>query len=235
MGRSPMKYSLSDEALAALQSGDIAALLEHHRTRFGGWTMMADEPDESEEDEDDTQEEDGGADDSESDEEEKPNPRLRELSNENYKRRQANKELKSENDQLRERLKEFEDKDKSELDKATGSLNEITTERDELRDVNKALRVENAFLTDNTHKWANPRTALRLADLNEVEIDDDGNVTGLKEALDALAKSDPYLLRKDAEDEEDEKQPPTGHPTGRGTKGNANRDKLVEKYPALRR
>lgn len=42
----------------------------------------------------------------------------------------------------------------------------------------------------------NPDSAFKLADLAEVAVDDDGNVTGVDEAVKALQKSDPYLFGK---------------------------------------
>jgi hypothetical protein len=58
----------------------------------------------------------------------------------------------------------------------------------------------------------------------------------------ALAKDKPYLVKpkakaKDDEDDEDEEptRRRTGQPTRSRKKGNPNREKLVSKYPALRR
>lgn len=63
----------------------------------------------------------------------------------------------------------------------------------------KKLRIDNAFLTSDV-EWVDAEAALRLVDLSEVEIKDDGTVKGLKEALEALAKAKPYLVKpKDEE------------------------------------
>lgn len=40
--------------------------------------------------------------------------------------------------------------------------------------------------------------ALKLADLSAVKVDEDGNVSGVKEALEALIKSSPYLIEQAA-------------------------------------
>lgn len=132
------------------------------------------------------------------------------------------------------KLKEIEDKDKSELEKATRDLGEVTKERDQLKDQNKELALQLAFVSDNRYEWKNPKAALKLADLSEVEIGDDGKVTGLDKALQALAKSDGYLL-KEKEDGEgsggDEKDPPSG--AGGSKKppnGKFNRESLAKKY-----
>lgn len=93
-------------------------------------------------------------------------------------------------------LKALKDKDLPELEKAKKSVVELTAERDRLQTALKEERLARAFLEDNTHKWVNPRTALKLADLSKVDIDDNGAVVGLKAALDELAKSEPYLIDK---------------------------------------
>lgn len=43
--------------------------------------------------------------------------------------------------------------------------------------------------------FADPQDAIRLADTSEIEVKDDGTVTGAKEAVEALAKAKPYLVR----------------------------------------
>lgn len=63
----------------------------------------------------------------------------------------------------------------------------------------KKLRIDNAFLTSDV-KWVDAEAALRLVDLSDVEIKDDGTVKGLKEALAALAEKKPYLVQKDDEE-----------------------------------
>ena len=60
----------------------------------------------------------------------------------------------------------------------------------------KKLRLDNAFLSANDVDWHDAEAALRLADLSEVKIGDDGTVTGLKEALKKLSEAKPYLVKK---------------------------------------
>ena len=241
MGQRPSKYSISDDALAALQSGDIAALLNAQSVRFGGWRMEKEDDDDSENDENEDSDDAGGDDENENSEDDEDseddkvkNRKAKDLSEENARRRIENKRLEKEKLELAAKLKKFEDADKTELEKAQSDLNEASAKVETLIAENTELRVQNAFLTSNKHAWRNPRTALRLADLSEVEINDDGEVIGLDKALDALAKSDPYLL-KGKEDEDDESPTSTGRPTGKGKKGQADRELLLKKYPALRR
>lgn len=254
-------YSLSDEALEALQSGDVAALLASHKSRFGGFTMLG-EDDQDEDDDDDTSGDDDGdeSDDDDDDEEDgddksksksKESRRIKELSDENarwrVKYRNRGKritELETEVAELKKGKPASKKKDEDE-DDASGAAedSELKTENEKLKEklVTQSIRMEfNDLVTgsDALAKFKNPKTAFKLLDLSEVEIDEDGDITGLDDAIKALAKSDPYLLDKgkDEDDEDDEGSGSTGQPTGRKRgKGNPNRDKLLDKYPALRR
>jgi hypothetical protein len=140
---------------------------------------------------------------------------------------------------LRTEREEREAAERTELENATKTAEKLQSELQEARDAVTDLRIQNAFLTDNTFTWHNPQRALKLADLSEVEISDDGTVTGLKEALEALARSDSYLIKaEDKEDDEPEDDaPPTGGVTGKGKRGKdeADRQRLLNKYPSLRR
>lgn len=236
-----MRPSLAGKkVLAALAQGDPEPLLAFHRAVFGDARMADDDGTDGEGDDGDDDPDDSDDGDDQDDAPKGGNAETAALKRENAERRKANAALKKQNEELNQRLKAIEDKDKGELEKATGSLTEAQTKLQELQEQNMQLLINNAFLSDNTHNWANPKAALRLADLSDVEIDDEGNVTGLKEALDALAKSDPYLLAKAKSDDDDDdddkgKNSATGQPVGKKSKGNPNRDKLLEKYPALRR
>jgi hypothetical protein len=178
----------------------------------------------------------GGAGDTEDGNNSKGDKRVKELSDEAARRRNEAKQFKKERDEALAKLKEKEDADLGELDKAKKTAEEATATVEKLKADNQRLLIDNAFLTSNKHSWKNPRAALRLVDLSEVEIDDEGEVTGLDKALDALAKSDPYLLADSGDDNDDGDSTPTGQPPARQrSKGNPNREKLLEKYPALRR
>lgn len=236
-----MRPSLgSKKVLAALHQGDPGPLIALHRATFGDLRMEGEDDAKGDDDKGDDGKGDEG-DDAKGDDvnkDKKGDNETAELKRENAQRRTNEKLLKKQNDELAAKLKAIEDKDKSDLEKATGGLTEAQAKAEKLEADNKDLLIQNAFLMDNKHTWANPKAALRLADLTDVEIDDDGVVTGLAEALDKLAKSDPYLLKSkkdDDEEDDDDKGGPTGQPVGRKTKGNPGRDKLLAKYPALRR
>lgn len=209
------------------------------------WPMMGASPDDPSSTDDKTDDPDEGSDpeggggDEGGDGSDKGDPKakitaLEEEKNRQYKRRQ---EAEKRAEEAEARLKELEGKDKSETEKLQTRVTDLESENKQLAESLKNTRLENAFLTDNTYEWHNPRRALSLADLSEVEIDDDGTVHGLKKALDSLAKSDAYLLKKKEEGEEE--PPSTAGTTGSSKrskdKTNAEADTLRQKYPALYR
>jgi hypothetical protein len=129
-----------------------------------------------------------------------------------------------------------------------GKLDEATTARvtelqktvDESSKTIQTLRINNAFLSANDFTWHDPEDAMRLADLSEVEIEEDGTVVGLKEALKKLAKAKPHLIKKaevkDDADVDDEDKNPSGSATnGRRKGGRAKPDRaaLSKTYPVL--
>lgn len=132
-------------------------------------------------------------------------------------------------------LKNLKDKDIPALEKAQRDLAEANRKAEEAAEALKASRIENAFLADNKYKWKNPKTALKLADLSKVEVLEDGSVSGLSAALEALAKSDPYLI--DTEPTPETKGS-TGAPGagGGGKPGDGKLDMkaLTTRFPAMR-
>jgi hypothetical protein len=141
--------------------------------------------------------------------------------------------------QLEAELKAIRDKDLPAAEKMQRDLEEATAKATQLEADLQTVRIENAFLKSNSHKWKNPAAALKLADLSGVEIGADGTVTGMKQALDALAKSDPYLLddEKDPEKKGQEKTPPPGTPpanNGTGGSGKPDRKRLENRFPVMR-
>lgn len=262
--------SPSDEALAALDSGDVDALLAFHKANFGGWTMKEeddadtggdDDSDSDDDDDDDADDDSDDDDDAKGKGAKKPDAkdrRIQELSAEskNYRLKSSQRgkkirELEAENRQLKEKQGKPKGKDDGDDDKdgdAKGDDAEskkLKVENEQLQEklVKQQLRQEFTDLTSGQKpiaKFRNPKAAFRLLDLDDVEIDEDGEIDGLTDAIKALAKSDPYLLDtgKDDDDDDDDSdgKPPVGQPAGRKKgKGNPNRDKLIDKYPALRR
>lgn len=115
-------------------------------------------------------------------------------------------------------LKQLRDKDLPEIEKLKRDFEDTVKQRDSLKDSVNQLALDNAFLKENSVTWHSPETALKLVDRSQVTIDDDGTVHGMKEALTALAKSNPYLVKT----ETTETAPPPGTaPANNGSSGTA--------------
>lgn len=155
--------------------------------------------------------------------------------------------------QAEQKLQEAE---RAKMDEGERTKVELTEAQQALaaqQELNKRLSLEVAFLKDNTYKWQNPSTALKVADLDGVEVGADGKVTGLKAALEKLAKSDPYLLASDNGKSSSEGEG-SGQQSGQGQQGQqqsggtvttppmnngnsgagADRNSMESRFPALR-
>lgn len=141
-------------------------------------------------------------------------------------------------------LAQLRDKDMPELQRLQRDLQTsqaAVTERD---GVISNLRVENSFLTDNTHAWHDPAAALKLLDRSKITVDADGNVTGMKDALKALATANPWLLKATPPEGGGTGTPPAAPPPPGTTPTNGgispqqgskpNQDELARRFPALR-
>jgi hypothetical protein len=252
--------SIAAQKRELLEAGDIEGLLALNRSVYGQSVMVAeDDADDDPDDDDTTGDADDEDDDEDSDDEEdkgskKPDARSRriqELAAESKKHRLKARDYRRERDEALAELEKLKqgkgkpDEDDKSDDEASSKL-EAENEELKTRLFAQQLRSEFNDLTsgsDAVAKFKNPKTAFRLLDLDDVEVDDDGSIEGLEDAIKALAKSDPYLLdtgKDDEDDDEDEvsarRKRRSGQPTGgKSSKANPNRDKLVSKYPALRR
>jgi hypothetical protein len=102
---------------------------------------------------------------------------------------------------IESQLKQLRDKDLPEAEKVKRDFEESQAQVQQLQETNTALALKVAFLSDNTYSWHNPERALKLVDLSQVEIEADGSVRGLKDALKALATSDAYLIKQEVKEE----------------------------------
>lgn len=93
-------------------------------------------------------------------------------------------------------LQGIKDKDLPEMDRMKRDLQTATERADKAERELRDARVSNAFFRDNSYKWHDAAAALKMADLSEVNIADDGTVTGMKEALKRLATANPWMLDK---------------------------------------
>lgn len=130
------------------------------------------------------------------------------------------------------KLKQLTDKDLPEAQKLQRDYEESQQQVETLQATNNSLALKVAFLEDNTYTWQNPKRAQQLIDMSQVEIGADGAVTGLKEALKALATSDPYLLKQEVKEEV---KPPASTATGNNgsSAGKPSTKGMASRIPAL--
>lgn len=135
-------------------------------------------------------------------------------------------------------LRQVQDKDLPAIDKLNRDLAEANARAEKAAAELQASRIQNAFLTheDDKQKLRNPSTALKLLDLSKVTIDSDGNVMGMKDAIEALKKSDPYLW----EDKQasDGKEPAVGGTVpgtnGQGRPAGTTKQQISARFPVTR-
>lgn len=138
---------------------------------------------------------------------------------------------KAEND-----LKQLRDKDLPEMDKLKRDNDELTARVTKAEADLAEARISNAFLTSTTHEWVDSAVALRLLDREKITIDQaSGEVAGVKDAAEALAKSSPYLLKpKTAEPGSGEPPKPGTMPGNNGGgSGQPSKDQLAKRFPVM--
>lgn len=173
---------------------------------------------------------DGGSEPSEADR------RLANLESEKQRFYEERQKAREERDAARKELEEFR-KNGIQDEQTKQKLADMEAKLEKSDTVIASLSLENAFLKDNTHEWVDPAAALKLADLSQVEISEDGQVSGLKTALDALAKNSPYLLKKSESTPPPRKsgdQPGTDKEKSAQKKRQDRQASLKRKFPALR-
>jgi hypothetical protein len=159
------------------------------------------------------------------------------------------REAEAANRQMAERLRKLEDKDKKPDEIVSRDLQEARTKAEELTEKTRAMSLELAFFKSNTVDWVDPADALRLVDLDDVEVDDDGtvNAKALRVALRDLARRKPHLVKKPKQssgesDDGDEEQGSgrrsagsmNGRRKGSGAAGKT-REELAKRFPVLGR
>jgi hypothetical protein len=150
---------------------------------------------------------------------------------------------------LAARLQAIEDKDKKPDEIVQREATEAKERAAKLADKVRSQNLRLAFYESNTIEWADPADALKLVDLDEVDVDEDGNVDAkaLRLALKDLAKRKPHLVKKpkaapedDDDDEEDDDEEPRSKRTAppmnrRKTRKAPTRAELAKKFPVLGR
>lgn len=146
-------------------------------------------------------------------------------------------------------LQKIKDKDKPEVERVQGELATAVKERDELQTNFTGLARKYAFVSTSNDlgiQWVNTRTALRVAELDDLEISSDGTVEGIEGVLKQLAKDHPYLVKPkesdDGDGKKDEKKPPVksgsagvgSKKNGKAPEGQLSDEELRKKFPSLR-
>lgn len=132
-------------------------------------------------------------------------------------------------------LQQLRDKDLPEAERAKRELEGLRTENADLKSRLAKSAVTNQFMLDNTHTWHDPKTALALLDQSGLVVSDDySTVTGMKEALAALAKAHPYLI-KTGEATTTNTTAPAAPPMNGQPTGTTNKTKpITQRFPAAR-
>lgn len=138
-------------------------------------------------------------------------------------------------------LKKLQTKDLPEAEKLTAERDEAVESAKTYRGRFEKLARTNAFLMasgDLKLTWASTTAALKLAELEDLEINDDGSVDGIKDAVQALAKEHPYLLAP-SEGKEKKDPPKSGSVVGSTKRGTKTKQEISEedlrkRFAALR-
>lgn len=149
--------------------------------------------------------------------------------------------------------KEKEDKEregKPELENLRKDHDELVKNNEGLQNRFRKLALVNAFLTASAQEkiaWHDPKVAQKAADLEDLEVDEDGNVEGIRDAVKLLAKSHKYLVNSGKEDgdegdgKEERRRGASGSGVGstktsKGKKatGQLSREELIKRFPALK-
>lgn len=182
-------------------------------------------------------------DDDDDKEDEKPKGDLitREEFDKVFARMQAADRAKTE---AEKKVKEYENANKSELEREKARADEAEAKLVAATAAVRSQAVRLAFLTSSAGvTWHDPEDALAFAmrdeSLKDLEVSEDGTVDKavVKKVVDGLVKSKPYLVKKaDGVGGDDKDSGPSGHhPDGNKDKKSLDKQKLMEKYPALRR
>jgi DNA repair exonuclease SbcCD ATPase subunit len=135
------------------------------------------------------------------------------------------------------KLAEIEKSKLSELERAKAEAEELKARTEALTKRLKDQALENAFLATAGVEWADKEdayTVLRNKFLDGVEVDEDGKVTGMAEAVKTMAKAKPHLIKSTTEE-----VTPSSEATGKtpvkrkGEKDTPDRESLRKRFPAL--
>ena len=149
-------------------------------------------------------------------------------------------------------LHELQRKGTPEAEQQKADLETATKQVAALTETNHALLMQNSFLLSNTFTWHDPADVMeQVVKSDDVEVDDEGHVSGMEAFLKHIAKNKPYLLKAvkkddddDDDDTDDDKDAPEagsksnasgGTQNRRVKKGAVDRAAIIATYPALNR
>lgn len=138
------------------------------------------------------------------------------------------------------KLREKERAEMGELDRAKSEANEHKQRADAAEERLKSMIIENAFHRENKFSWHDVGDAIAALDLSGVEVDEDGKVTGMADAIKAVAKKKPHYVKKNDQndDQGNGEGPPAANGASNGKRKGATGEtpdvkKLVSRFPAL--
>ena len=213
------------------------------------WLLMGADGEDEGSETDDTEESEEETDESEDSEEDEGKPAAGTVARAEYdKLKERMKASDKRRAGLESELNTLKKKGMEEGERTKVELQEMTAERDKLLALNRTLAVTNAFnIASQQAKivWEDPEVALAAGKFGELEIDDDGNVDGMLDAVKELAKKKKFLVatKSDSESDEEsegEKLVESGSKVGSRRKAGGNgkktytKEELQKRFPALR-
>jgi hypothetical protein len=164
------------------------------------------------------------------------------LSNADRKKQAAETRAK----ELAEELRQLKTKDLPDAERVKAEHESVVAERDSYKTKFEKLARTNAFLLASESAkvtWANSSAALKVGDLEDLEIEEDGTVVGMVDAVKELAKAHPYLLAPKDSTEKDTKDTSvtkSGSVVGSKVKGKKTEqelsdDEIRRRFPSLYR
>lgn len=243
----------SKTALARLGIVDGREIFPIHGAEDDDSKPAGGEPGGDDSDNDDDPDDD---DDSEGDDNTKPaakRQRVRISTSELQRLKRERNALRREKEEREKADREAELKDKSEAERATAERDDAVKAYDELKDRHQQVLMELEIIKTSNRKklsWNDIEDVLSDRTLlKSIEFGEDGEITGIEEALKDLAKRKPHFLAKQPEGDDKGKgnngngngrqpQPPKtgGQPGGNGGDPRAaDRQRLNSIYPALQR
>lgn len=136
---------------------------------------------------------------------------------------------------LEKKVQQFEDANKSELEKAQTEKERAIQEAAKAASELKNLRLQNAFLSQAEVAWEDPNDAfliLQTQFMEGVEVTEEGQVLGIKDAVKKMAKAKPHLVKKAPGSTEATGSAQNGQ--RKGSNGTPNRDALVNRFPMMK-